>query len=570
MDFQICQNTQSPEKFLCLNQECSMAEKKHIQCYQCLTKYHLSKNKVVRHADDFIELEQFMNEIKKKYNKRHIFIQQILQQALDFQKSKIQEIQLTKNGDLIKSATEKIEGDTTKFSKSLSSLYLEQKFTFPYQNSFHVQYVKFYFEDENKYQDDCKQKLGILISQIEKYMQTLDLDILTTMKRSYKKVEMLEKQITYFSKQTMYNKLQFLILLLILPYLVYLQYNQFEIIQYQKQQEQRVQIQDYLIEEIQNQKDKFNIFENKQQRLQLDETNNIQTLNNTILEVMDALQKLKIRFETFKQSSTLNLEKSRIDISSIHEVLQKNISDLNNQEVILKNQIEQIKSRFDLVYVKEIEWRSNMEDYKRLQLAEKRKTKVQIEIMKEKNVMRKIVQLKNYIYALTNYRHMIQIHRNLKKTNLKDFELIYDELFDKPVLIYTMMSIQQKVFKNEGDNPLLCLGGLYIKNKEKIDLIACDFANDILSPTFETDKAIKSSHGNIYWYQVQESSFGFAPNENIKLIHCDDYDEKDEYRLSYWYNIGVLSGGRRLGSQLSLDNSTQHRLQIYLLKPIFE
>lgn len=37
-------------------------------------------------------------------------------------------------------------------------------------------------------------------------------------------------------------------------------------------------------------------------------------------------------------------------------------------------------------------------------------------------------------------------------------------------------------------------------NLEEIDLIACDFANDIFRPTFDNRKAIKSKHGNIYWY----------------------------------------------------------------------
>lgn len=53
-----------------------------------------------------------------------------------------------------------------------------------------------------------------------------------------------------------------------------------------------------------------------------------------------------------------------------------------------------------------------------------------------------------------------------------------------------------------------------------------------------------------------ESSFGFAPNENIKLLYCDDYDEGNEYRLSYWYNLKSSSGGRRLGKELLLENST--------------
>lgn len=56
------------------------------------------------------------------------------------------------------------------------------------------------------------------------------------------------------------------------------------------------------------------------------------------------------------------------------------------------------------------------------------------------------------------------------------------------------------MFKNEGDNPLLCLAGLSIMSKESIDLIACDFAKEILSATFDSEKAVKSNYGDIYWY----------------------------------------------------------------------
>ncbi|CAK70990.1 unnamed protein product (macronuclear) [Paramecium tetraurelia] len=567
MDFQICQNTQSPEKFLCLNEECYSAEKKHIQCYQCLTKQHLSKNKVVRHVDDFIELEQFINEIKKKQTRRQTYIQMIFQQAIDFQKSKIQEVQLSRNPDLIKNATEKIEGDTTKFLRSLSTLYLDQKFTFPYQNSFHVQYVKFYFENENKYQEDSKSKLSILFSQTEKYMQTLDLDIRTTMKRSYQKLELLEKQVTQFSKSSFYNKLQLLILLLILPYLVYLQINQLEIIKYQRQYEQTSQIQEYLIQELVSIKDKYNMLDKKMEYLMMNETEDVLALNKTITEAVDGVQKLKLRFDAFKQSSTSNLEKFRINIQNSIETLQNNITYLQTQENNFGNQISQISSKINVLFLK----KDDMKQLLELQKKEKsRRLKEIINQLEEKQVMRRIIQLKNYLYSLLHYRHLIKIHLNLSKSELKDFQLIYEELFDKPVLVYTMISIQQKVFKNEGDNPLVCLGGLSINSLDSIDLIACDFANDIFNPTFESDKAVKSSHGDIYWYQVQESSFGFAPNENIKLLYCDDYDEENEYRLSYWYNLRSSSGGRRLGKFTLLENSQEHMLQIYLLKAPFQ
>ncbi|CAD8134110.1 unnamed protein product [Paramecium pentaurelia] len=567
MDFQICQNTQSPEKFLCLNEECYLAEKKQIQCYQCLTKYHLNKKKVVRHMDDFIELEQFINEIKKKQTRRQTFIQMIFQQALDFQKSKIQEVQLSKNPDLIKNATEKIEGDTAKFLKSLHTQYLDQKFTFPYQNSFHLQYIKFYFENENKCQEDAKQKLAILFSQIEKYMQTLDLDIRTTMKRSYQKLELLEKQVTQYSKQSFYNKLQLLMLLLILPYLVYLQMNQLEIIQYQRQQEQTTEIQEYLIKELVILKDKQNLLDKKLEYIWLNQTENISQLNSTLLEAVDGIQKLKLRFDTFKQSSTLNLEKVKINYQTNFEALQNNLTQFYTQEVYLKSQIQQISSKVEDIFVNQVD---TLNKQKKVQKEQLKKLKDMINQMEGKQVMRKIIKLKNYLYSLLNYRHLIKIQLNLPNTEVKDFQLIYEELFDKPILLYTMMSIQQIVYKNEGDNPLVCLGGSNIQSKDSIDLIACDFANDIFRPTFESDKALKSSHGDIYWYQVQESSFGFAPNENIKLLYCDDYDEENEYRLSYWYNLRSSSGGRRLGKETLLENSTQHKLQIYLLKPPFQ
>ncbi|CAD8212337.1 unnamed protein product [Paramecium octaurelia] len=570
MEFVICQNTQCPEKYICLNAECYLAEKKQIQCYQCLTKYHLSKNKVVKHVDDFIELEQFTNEIKKKQIRRNTFIQMIIQQALDFSKNKIQEVQLSRNADLIKNATEKIEGETTKLLKYLTSTYLEQRFTFPYQNSFHFFYIKFYFEDENKYQEDSKSQLATLISQIEKYMQTLDLDIRTTIKRSQQKLEVLEKQVTQFSKQTLYNKLLLLLLVLMFPYLFYLQVNQFEILKFEREQGLTTQRQDYLQNEVLNLKDKFNLLEQQHQQLLTNQTEDILTLNKTLTQVMDSVSKLKLRFDTFKQSYAMNLEKDRNNFQSQVEAIQNNLTQFLNLEFQMKSKIQEISSMLQIKNVKKENIKSLSAQQIKVKQEHLKKLKEIIDQIEEENLMTKIIQLKNYVYTLLNFRHLIKIHLHLPKKNLKGFELIYDELFNKPILLQTMASIQQIVFKQAGDNPLLCMGGLNILSLEIIDLIACDFANDMFRPTFDSKKAIKSTHGNIYWYQVQEQSFGFAPNENIQLLRCDDYDEESEYRLSYWYDIKTLSGGRRLGKNLSLENSTEHRLQIYLLNPLFQ
>ncbi|CAK62111.1 unnamed protein product (macronuclear) [Paramecium tetraurelia] len=570
MEFVICQNTQCPEKYICLNAECYQVEKKQIQCYQCLTKYHLSKNKVVKHVDDFIELEQFINEIKKKQIRRNTFIQMIIQQALDFSKNKIQEVQLSRNADLIKNATEKIEGETIKLLKFLTSTYLEQKFTFPYQNSFHVFYVKFFFEDENKYQEDSKSQLTTLFSQIEKYMQSLDLDIRTTIKRSQQKLEVLEKQVTQFSKQSLYNKFLLLLLILLFPYLFYLQSNQFEILSFERQQGLTTQRQDQLQQDVLNLKDNFNLLEQQHQYLLINQTGDIQALNQTVTQVIDSIQKLKLRFDTFKQSYTLNLEKDKNNFQSQVEAIQNNLTQFLNSEFDLRSKIQEISSMLQLQNFKKEQIKSVSAQQIQVKKEQKKKLKKIIDYIEEENVMRKIIQLKNYVYTLLNFRHLIKIHLHLPKNNLKGFELIYDELFNKPILLQTMASIQQMVFKHDRDNPLLCLGGLSIMSLEIIDLIACDFANDMFRPTFDSQKAIKSTHGNIYWYQVQEQSFGFAPNESINLLLCDDQDEKSEYRLSYWYNIKTLSGGRRLGMNLSLENSIEYRLQIYLLNPPFQ
>lgn len=39
-----------------------------------MTKYHLGKNKVVKHVDDFIEFDKFMTEIKKKLERRNLLV----------------------------------------------------------------------------------------------------------------------------------------------------------------------------------------------------------------------------------------------------------------------------------------------------------------------------------------------------------------------------------------------------------------------------------------------------------------------------------------------------------------
>lgn len=42
-----------------------------------------------------------------------------------------------------------------------------------------------------------------------------------------------------------------------------------------------------------------------------------------------------------------------------------------------------------------------------------------------------------------------------------------------------MMEIESKAFKNDGDNPLICVGGLSIANPTIMNVIACDFATEV-------------------------------------------------------------------------------------------
>lgn len=71
---------------------------------------------------------------------------------------------------------------------------------------------------------------------------------------------------------------------------------------------------------------------------------------------------------------------------------------------------------------------------------------------------------------------------------------------------------------------MICVGGTSI-NSLTIELMACDFAYQIFSPTESFSKARKSESGsNLYWYMVPSKSFGFSNEEKIDLRNSDDYD----------------------------------------------
>ena len=90
--------------------------------------------------------------------------------------------------------------------------------------------------------------------------------------------------------------------------------------------------------------------------------------------------------------------------------------------------------------------------------------------------------------------------------------------------------------------------------------MACDFASEVFQSTKSERKARKSQNGEIYWYKVDERSFGFSPNENITLTLCDDLDPEDERRFSVWHGIRVRDGGRRIGKEGFLISSKEYKM----------
>lgn len=69
------------------------------------------------------------------------------------------------------------------------------------------------------------------------------------------------------------------------------------------------------------------------------------------------------------------------------------------------------------------------------------------------------------------------IHLNLNLNRLKDFTIIYDELFTKYFSFSMMDKLLKIVFADEND-PIVCIGGMLANETNFMSLAGCDFASE--------------------------------------------------------------------------------------------
>ena len=138
----------------------------------------------------------------------------------------------------------------------------------------------------------------------------------------------------------------------------------------------------------------------------------------------------------------------------------------------------------------------------------------------------------------------------------------FKSVYDYPYSHISTSAELENIKSQCNSNSLLCVGGSNSANLTNLLLVSCGPCLSILAQTTPNKP---SSINGAYWYYstvAGHQSFGFSPVYNISQAYCDSQNEGAEKRLC-WHLTGDV-GGYRLGTVVSLDNTTQYIKRAFL------
>ncbi|CAD8048271.1 unnamed protein product [Paramecium sonneborni] len=571
MSFQVykpCNQTQNKEEYICTNKQCLAEHKKQLHCYPCLTKLHRDKKQKISHLDDFMEMSQIMIKVQQKKDQRTLFLNQIQQKAIDFQKEKVQYIQKYPFHaiEYLEEVVLKVENEISKFLNYLGcQQQMMNKVQFYNQENHNVIFDLFH-SNENQYVSNVQQKLYDLFTNVNKFLQQKDLNVYETLLNQKKKFQVLEEKVQALEKPFSLFKLikyfSAILLVIIFSNLFWQQTNQNTNILFKDEQK--------LIESI-----KLTVQE-QMSLLQLDTKNQIDEMKQKWFE------------ELIKEIEYLKLfnQKLKIDIME----LQKSLKDQNQAQILInrnqKIQIEILEQQFqnqtNLITSLEMKFENytnqenqnqfqeqkgynNRENKDQLIVIEGQDQKVDIKLEKALKEMKQFVIEKieiNRNYYNAQLELLGRIHTDFPIILLTGFQLQY---FNDFTVQFTMNKIKD-IKEQVSHQAIICLGGIDMKKQDRFVLMACDYAFEVFQETVNVKKARKSRSGDqLYWYLVKNYSIGFSPNEIIDLRQTDNQDVHDKKRFSHLLDH-PNGGGRRIGDQLTLAYSPDHSFAIYAIE----
>ncbi|CAD8043495.1 unnamed protein product [Paramecium primaurelia] len=568
MSFQVykpCNQTQNKEEYICTNKQCLADHKKQLHCYPCLTKLHRDKKQKISHLDDFMEMSQIMSKVLQKKEQRTLFLNQIQQKAIDFQKEKVQYIQKYPfhSTEYLEEIVQKVENEITKFINYLGGQQqLMNKVQFYNQENHNVIFDLFH-SNENQYNSNIQQKLYELFTTVNKFLQQKDLNVYETLQNQKKKFQALEEKVIALERPFNMNKLlkfTFIIILMILFSNFIFQSNNSSGNVVLKDEQK-------LIEQIKQ------TVQEQMTLLQLDTKNQIEEMKNKWFEeIIKDIEYIKL-FNQKLKIEILELQKSYKDHFNAQSLIN------NNQKIQIENLEQQFQNQTQMIFNLDVKFQNYSKDkYQSQEKKDINTREIQAQIL-ETNEQVKEANLK-FQTALEEVRKFvvekIEINRHYYNAQLEllgkihmDFPFIlltgFKQYYLKDFTIQFTYDKINKIQQQLSHQAIVCLGGIDMKQPDRFVLMACDYAFEVFQETISKSKARKSrSSDELYWYLVRNHSIGFSPSETIDLRQTDSHDVEDTKRFSHLLDH-PHGGGRRIGNQLTLAYSTDHGFAIFAI-----
>ncbi|CAD8045354.1 unnamed protein product [Paramecium primaurelia] len=569
-DQEMCKLTHLNRSFICTNIECIQAKRFQLVCHKCLTLQHTNQKgiqkfkntKTVRHLDDFIELKELQNHLEQKYQTRLNFLQDVQQKCFDFQKEQIQKIEKFPFHDqnFLKQAKADVDTQIQMFINEIGYHQRLLNETKQYNNQTNKFILDLYKRNDEKFHNDIINKQNQVFDRIRTNLAKKGIDLQKMFANQEDKINQADDRLKKLENPYASNKLfkyTFIIAILIMIS------NQFSILTSKDQKQ--IQIKESLMFESDINQIKEQLSEFQQENIiKIEEIKN--TLDRKLMNEIEYLklynQQLKVEIielqKQFKeiqlfQNQTINILSQ--ELSNLKEqvsISQNQISNMNNVQIIKQSNNFNQDNNNNVILIEK--FNKVDEDIKQINFNFNNTIQEVREYVDNRILLNKqFFNAQKYLLGKIELDYPIVL--------LQGFKIYLDQYLNKSLTLDQIANLTDS-FSSTG---IACFGGISVKKPSHFVLMACDYVYEIFTITTSRDKARKSRSGdNLYWYFVPRISIGFAPNEKVHLQLADNYDPLDQNRFSIW--VDHPQGGRRIGNQTSLIDTTEYRIALYVIQ----
>ncbi|CAD8159861.1 unnamed protein product [Paramecium octaurelia] len=565
---EICKLTHHNRTFICTNIECIQAKRFQLQCHKCLTLQHtnqkgiqkLKNTKTVRHLDDFTEIKDILNQLELKYQGRFNFLQEVQQKCFDFQKEQIQKIEKFPFHDLnfIKLAKAEVDTLIQMFANELGYQQRILNEAKQFNNLTQKSIFELYIRNDEKFQNDIINKQKQVFDKVRSNLAKKGLDFQKMFTNQEEKIAQAEERIKKLENPYASNKL-FKACIIIATLIIIS--NQFSILtstnQTQNQKKESILIES----EISQIKEQWSDFQ-QDNMIKIEEIKN--SLDDKLTTEIEYLklynQKLKVEMlelqKQFKEmllfqnqtislfSQELNYLKEQVSFTQ-NQILNSN--GVNIQSINQQKELNHKQDNKELIDIFD-NYHHEMND----------------------KLNNTLLEIRQYVdYRILMNKHFFNAQKYLLGKIKEDYPIVLLQGFTLYLDQFLNKSLTHEQIYNLSNSfsltGIACFGGISLQKPTHFALMACDYAFEIFTVTTNREKARKSrSSDDLFWYFVPRISIGFAPKENVNLQLADNVDPEDPYRFSMW--LDHSQGGRRIGNQTSLINTTEYKMALFAIE----